>query len=92
MKASDIYVDIRKQWLPLNQTEVVPTTKGITLRPSEYAKLKDVTSVICDFVPELNSVVPCPYRSDNMKQLGFYHVVNATQIIVRNGEYIVNDT
>ena len=91
VKASGICVDIRQHWLPPNQTEVVPTKKGITLRLGEYAKLKDVVSVICDFVPELNSVVPCPYRSDNMKQLGFYHVVNATQIIVRNGEYVVND-
>jgi hypothetical protein len=71
MKASGICVDIRQHWLPPNQTEVVPTKKGITLRPSEYAKLKDVASVICDFVPELNSVVPCPYRSDHMNQLGF---------------------
>jgi len=71
VKASDICVDIRQHWLPPNQTEVVPTKKGITLRPSEYAKLKDVASVICDFVPELNSVVPCPYRSDHMNQLGF---------------------
>ena len=71
VKASDICVDIRQHWLPPNQTEVVPTKKGITLRPGEYAKLKDVASVICDFVPELNSVVPCPYRSDHMNQLGF---------------------
>ena len=70
VKASGICVDIRQHWLPPNQTEVVPTKKGITLRPSEYAKLKDVVSVICDFVPELNSVVPCPYRSNEMNQLG----------------------
>jgi hypothetical protein len=48
--------DIRQHWLPPNQTEVVPTKKGITLRSGEYAKLKDVASVISDFVPELNSV------------------------------------
>ena len=71
VKASGICVDIRQHWLPPNQTEVVPTKKGITLRPGEYSKLKDVPSVICDFVPELNSVVPCPYRSDHMNQLGF---------------------
>ena len=66
-----ICVDIRQHWLPPNQTKVVPTKKGITLRQGEYAKLKDVASVISDFVPELNSVVPCPYRSDHMHQLGF---------------------
>ena len=61
VKVSGICVDFRQHWLPPNQTEVVPTKKGITLKPGEYAKLKDVASVICDFVPELNSVVPCPY-------------------------------
>jgi hypothetical protein len=71
VKAGGICVDLIQHWLPPNQTEVVPTKKGITLRPREYAKLKDVASVICDFVPELNSVVPCPYRSDHMNQLGF---------------------
>jgi hypothetical protein len=70
VKAGGICVDLRQHWLPPNQTKVVPTKKGITLRPGEYVKLKDVASVICDFVPELNSVVPCPYRSDHMNQLG----------------------
>ncbi|CAG2237713.1 unnamed protein product [Mytilus edulis] len=64
-------VNIRQYWLPPNETEVVPTRKGITLRPGEYAKLKDVASVIGDFVPELNSIVPCPYSSDHQNQLGF---------------------
>jgi hypothetical protein len=85
VKASGICVDIRQHWLPPNQTEVVPTKKGITLRLGEYAKLKDVASVICDFVPELNSVVPCPYRSDHMNQLGFLSCNNSYMIyIIRN--------
>jgi hypothetical protein len=71
VKANGICVDLRQHWLPHNQTEVVPTKKGITLRRGEYAKFKNVASVICDFVPKLNSVVPCPYRSDHMNQLGF---------------------
>ena len=57
VKAGGICVDLRQHWLPPNQTKVVPTKKGITLRPGEYVKLKDVASVICDFVPEQNSVV-----------------------------------
>ena len=71
VKASGICVDLRQHWLPPIQTDVVPTKKGITLRSGEYDKLKDVASVICDFVPELNSAVPCSYRSDHMNQLGF---------------------
>ncbi|VDI57825.1 Hypothetical predicted protein [Mytilus galloprovincialis] len=55
-----------------NNTEIVPTKKGICLRPAEYVKLKDVASVIGDFVPELCSIVPCPYSSDHQNQLGFF--------------------
>ena len=40
------------------------------LGPSECGKLKDVASVIGD-VPEMNSVVPCPHRSDHTNQFGF---------------------
>jgi len=58
---NSICVDIRQHWLPPNQTDVVPTKKGITLRPGEYAKLKDVAMVVGDFVPELSSVFPCPF-------------------------------
>ncbi len=64
-------INIRQYWLPPNSAEVVPTRTGITLRKSEFATLKDVASVIGDFVPELNSVVPCPYSSDHQNQLGF---------------------
>jgi hypothetical protein len=48
----------------LKQGQKDSDQKNTSLRPGEYAELKDVISVICDFVPELNSVVPCPYRSD----------------------------
>lgn len=71
VKADNVCVDIGQHWLPPNQTEVVPSKKGITLRPAEYEKLKDVSSVIGDFLPDLNSIVPCPYQSDHMNQLGF---------------------
>jgi len=48
---NSICVDLRQYWLPPNQTNVVPTKKGITLRLSEYATLKDTASVMGDFVP-----------------------------------------
>jgi hypothetical protein len=50
VKPNNVCMDIRQHWLPPNQTEVVPTKKGITLRPGEYDKLKDVSSVIGDFL------------------------------------------
>ena len=71
VQANSVCVDIRQFWLPEHQTEVAPTKKGICLRPTEYSKLKDVAMVLGDFVPELSSIVPCPYRSDHMNQLGF---------------------
>ena len=64
-------IHIRQYFLPPNQTEVIPTKKGICLRLAEYEKLKDTASVIGDFVPELTSIVPCPYSSDHLNQLGF---------------------
>jgi hypothetical protein len=53
---------------------------GICLRPTEYSRLKDVSMVIGDFVLELNSVVPCPYRSEHMNQLGFLSCPDAACI------------
>ena len=37
---NSVCVDIRKYWKPGDQ--VVPTTKGICLRPSEYVRLKEL--------------------------------------------------
>ncbi|XP_071138711.1 uncharacterized protein [Mytilus edulis] len=68
---NSVCVDLRQHILPPQQTDVVPTRKGITLRPTEYAKLKDVARIISDFVPDLSTVVPCPYNSDHQNQLGF---------------------
>ncbi|CAG2202428.1 unnamed protein product [Mytilus edulis] len=71
VQIKSVCLDLRQHWLSPNNTEVVPTKKGICLRPAEYVKLKDVASVIGDFVPELCSIVPCPYSSDHQNQLGF---------------------
>ncbi|CAC5426309.1 unnamed protein product [Mytilus coruscus] len=70
VKANSVCIDMRQHWLPPNQTEVVPTKKGITLRPMKYTKLKDEAALIGDFVPELNSIVPCPYIPDHLNQVG----------------------
>ena len=35
---NNVWEDVGKHWLPLNQSNVVPTKKGITLRPTEYAE------------------------------------------------------
>ncbi|OWF44120.1 hypothetical protein KP79_PYT24292 [Mizuhopecten yessoensis] len=51
-------VEIRRFWTPPDRDDLGPTHKGICLRPSEYKKLKDVVSVMGDFVPELDGFVP----------------------------------
>ena len=71
VQANNVCVNIRQFWLPENQTEIAPIKTGICLRPEEYCKLKDAAYRVGECVPELLSVVPCPYRSDHMNQLGF---------------------
>ena len=63
-----VCVDIRQYWKP--QEELVPTKKGICLRPSEYDRLKELLSEIGNALPELSAVVPCFLQSDHMNQLG----------------------
>ena len=63
-----VCVDIRQYWKP--EEEVVPTTKGICLRPSEYVRLKEPLPEIGNALPELDGVVPCFLQSDHMNQLG----------------------
>jgi hypothetical protein len=60
-------------WFAPNQSHLVPTKKAITLSPTEYSQLKDPTSIMDDFVPEVMLVVPYPYQSDHMNQLGKEH-------------------
>jgi hypothetical protein len=70
-----VCVDIRQYWSPPDTKSIVPTKKGITLQPTEYTKLKDIMSIIEDFVPELNAVVPCYAQSDHLNQLGYLRCV-----------------
>ena len=63
-----VCVDIRPYWKPEDQ--VVPTTKGIYLRPSKYVRLKELLPEIGNALPELNGVIPCLLQSDHMNPLG----------------------
>lgn len=63
-----VCMDIRQYWKP--QEELVPTKKGICLRPQEYDRLKELLPEIGNALPELNVVVPCFLQSDHMNQLG----------------------
>ena len=59
---------IRQFWMP--RDELVPTKKGLCLRPIEYSFLKEFVPQIGTTLPELDRVVPCYIQSDHMNQLG----------------------
>ena len=61
-------MDIRQYWKP--QEEVIPTKKGLYLRPLEYIAAKELLTEIGRVLPELDGVVPCYMQSDHMNQLG----------------------
>ena len=61
-------VDIRQYWKP--QDDVVPTKKGLCLRPLEYKRLKELVPEINETLPELDAVVPCFLQSDHMNVWG----------------------
>ena len=65
----------------------MPTKKVITLKPSEYAKLKDTASVMDDFVPELLSG-SFRVHTDQITCIswGFSLVRSVIQIILPSGE------
>ena len=61
-------VDIRQHWKP--EDGVIPTKKGLCLKPLEYKRLKDMVPEIAETLPELDGVVPCYLQSDHMNELG----------------------
>ena len=61
-------MNIRQFWKP--KDELVPTKKGLCLRPIEYSTLKEFVPKIGTTLSELDRVVPCYMQSDHMNQLG----------------------
>ena len=81
VKEGSSCMDIRQFWKP--KDEVVPTKKGLCLRPLEYSALKEVIPEIGTTLPELDAVVPCYAQSDHMNQLG----ANVTRMTLQTGEH-----
>ena len=52
------------------EVEVIPTKKGLYLRPPEYIAVKELLTEIGRALPELDGVVSCYVQSDHMNQLG----------------------
>lgn len=63
-------VNIRQFWRPPNEEKLVPTKKGLCLRPQEYKALKSHIVEIEKAVPGHESLVPCYMRDDHLNQLG----------------------
>lgn len=63
-------VAIRKYWKPENEENLVPTNKGIYLRPLEYLNLKSHLSNIEKAVSELENTKACFLQDDHQNQLG----------------------
>lgn len=64
-------VNIRQYWRPTDkEIMIVPTKRGLCLRPVEYRALKSHIAEIEKVIPELESLVPCFSRDDHMNQLG----------------------
>ena len=63
-------VDIRKWWIPPNNTQLTPTRKGITLRPTEFNILVQSIASVDSVVPELSTIQPCYMSEDHQNQLG----------------------
>lgn len=70
IKGDSPCVNIRKYWKPENEENLVPTKKGICLRPLEYLNLKLHLSSIEKAVPELETIEPCFLQDDHQNQLG----------------------
>ncbi|XP_041369998.1 uncharacterized protein LOC121383951 [Gigantopelta aegis] len=64
-------VDLRQWWWCDEMKSVKPSKKGIFLSLQQWEKLKGCFTVMCDFVPELNSSVPCAMQDDHQNQMGF---------------------
>lgn len=69
-------VDIRQYWKPSNYTTIVPTKRGLCLRPTEFKALQSYISDIEKLLPELKDVIPCYMRDDHSNQLGMMSCKN----------------
>ena len=70
-------MDIRQYWK--TQKEVIPTKKGLYLRPLEYIAVKELLTEIGRALLKLDGVVPCYMQSDHMNQLGALRCLECNQ-------------
>lgn len=63
-------INIRHWWKPNDETEPKPTKRGLILNRDKWSLLKDVMTLIRDFVPELNDASIGCDEEDHQNQLG----------------------
>lgn len=62
-------VNIRQHWRPQDKEILVPTKRGLCLRPVEYRALNLRIAEIEKVIPELELLVPCFLRDDHKNHL-----------------------
>lgn len=62
-----VCVIIRQFWKSTGENEVVPTRKGLTIRPSEYHIFRLTLEKMEDFVSELLQTIPCVLTHENQE-------------------------
>ena len=77
------FMDIRQYWK--SQDKVVPTKKGLCLRPLEYIAVNELVTEIGRTLPKLDGVVPCNVQSDHMNQLGALPCSGVTRVTMKTG-------
>lgn len=70
VKENNPCVDIRQYWKPNEESDIVPTRKGLCLRPFEFTVFKGLLVDIENCLPELKNVKCCSERDDHQNQLG----------------------
>ena len=79
-------VDIRKYWTPENEVNLVPTKKGLCLRPAEYVNLKSHVSNLEKKFPNLKPSFPVSCVTIIKTSLGCFCVQHATLWNMKTGE------
>lgn len=68
-KENNPCVDIRQYWKPDKESDIVPTRKGLCLRPVEFSAFEALL-VDENCIPELKDVQCCSERDDHQNQMG----------------------
>lgn len=69
VKENNPCVDIRQYWKPDKESDIVPTRKGLCLRPFEFSAFEALL-VDENCIPELKDVQCCSERDDHQNQMG----------------------